>query len=162
MKRISALLLATLTLLFPFFSSNASGENISCEPIVLNIFDYSASEWLNTYTNRAMFAVAACCDVMIAEPNSDRINNIISEALVDDAIFIVSITDLGLNAAFLGDNETLMITYIPLLETLEYTFLDFSGKYAFINSVEEEQMTYYSIDPDDFLELLQMVSDAIE
>ena len=162
MKRISALLLITLTFLLPFFSSNASGEDISCEPIVLNIFDYSASEWLDTYTNRAMFAVAACCDVMIAEPNSDRINNIVSEALVSDAIFIVNLVDLGLNAAFLGDNETLMITYTPLFETLEYTFLDFSGKYAFKSAAEEGQMTYYSVDPEDFLELLQMVSDAIE
>lgn len=167
MKKTVALMLVCIMMITLPISVLADSDSIACETTLLPIADYTASEWFESSSKRCMFAVVSLADLAIffdAE-DFDRISEVMSYALASDAVYVAK-QSIGLYACYIGENETLLVNYVPLNDKLSITYMegDFdvsARKIALKSAFQDAGCSIYSVDAEEYIELLQSLNEII-
>lgn len=167
MKKPIALFLVCIMMITLPVSTFADSDSVSCETTLLPIADYTASEWFESSSTRCMFAVISLADLAICfnAEDFDRISEVMSYALASDAVYVAK-QSVGLYACYIGENETLIVNYVPYNDKLSITYIEGDSdvsarKIALRSAFKDAGCSIYSVDAEEYIELLQSLNEII-
>ena len=169
MKRILAILLAAVMLLSAVPGLAADSDEVDCT--LLNLMDYSASEWFGDSDNRTMLAVLATTHLM-AEDNADMFstdfNKVLGEGKLPTIYIATAKTDtyqiMILNVMLFMNGRCHVYAYVPTLESARYTCLEatYSPEPYMIAAKGEALDDYKKVDDTEYATTLYKILSAIK
>lgn len=164
-KKLSAILVALLLAIScaaPAMAADAPKYTI--EPVFLEIFDMSATEWYSDYTHKTLLATSIMLDIVICD--YDVADDDLASAVVSGAVYVGQ-ADASLYAIFFGTNATIIATYQPATGQLIFSRMDttfsVSGAATAMSNMRADGVvrTYEKIENADVLEVYQMILDTL-
>ena len=164
-KKLSAILVALLLAISCAAPAMAADTpQYTIEPVFLEIFDMTATEWYSDYTHKTLLATSIMLDIVICD--YDIADDILSSAVVSGAVYVGQ-DDIALYAIFFGTGGTVTASYQPATGQLLFSRLDatfsVSGAATAMSNMRADGLfkSYEKIENADILEVYQMILDTL-
>ena len=165
MKKVLSVALALLLFLTALTPVLAEEDiNIPLEADLLNIFDFSSTEWYSDDEHRTILAACAMFDLILTY--NDEVSAIVSAAVLNDSVYVCK-KSLSLNIFFFGEEDSIVVMFSPILETAEYFISEgvssLLAEFAMESLVSKDMIAdYYHVDGEAVLEVAQMILETLQ
>lgn len=164
-KKLSALLLALLLAIACAAPALADESNtVQIEPVFLEIFDMTSTEWYEDYTSRTLLATSVLLDIILSD--YDELEDMASSALLKGSVYVGK-SSLSLYTFFYCETGTFFASFVPATGNFNVSILDstfsITGAENAMSGMRTDGLldSYYKIDSADILSMYEMVVDAL-
>lgn len=116
-KKFLAGLLVALMLMMSCVGVHASSSDQAVfEPLMIPLFDKTATGWFSTSTNRALFAATMAIEII--DDEREAMGNVVTEAIISGDVYVSMDADGDLQVYYWSDSAYVLAIYAPSIETV--------------------------------------------
>lgn len=139
-----------------------NSDSLQLESKLLTNVDLTAADWYGSEETRALFCAAAAMEVVLLEQQT--YSDVLLSALVEGRCYM-SKSGLTLVAYYYAEDQVVLVLYQPITDKLEAALVNVSALGHSDTMMQKFQTegqidSYYSVDTDDVITMIQMVLDS--
>lgn len=164
MKKLVSLLLVLVLAFSVAMPAMADSKDVYIDPLLVNFFEQSVSEWYAEDASRVLFVTCVLMDIYMGD--NTALQELAVEAIAANKTYIAKGADgKTLTVMFFASSTCLTVIYSPTLQTYSAFTTDMSSSSAsYVMSRAKEDglyASYYNISGNDVLTMLEVLMDVI-